>query len=104
VARWPLFAHPCCTESVGALGREAGPLQGLYLHTREYKTQNGRTKPCMPRVGFEPRTAAFEQNTAHAADSAVTMGGKGTYPRAAHATEASDREVTVSAKGTHPPR
>jgi hypothetical protein len=64
------------TQSVGHLGLGISPSQGLYLHTGQHKL-NKRKQTFMPRVGFEPTTAAaFElTKTVHAIDHAATVIG-----------------------------
>jgi hypothetical protein len=53
-----------CT--VGLLGRWINSSQGHCLDTGQYK-QNKRTQTCIPRLGFEPTTPAFERaKTVHA--------------------------------------
>jgi hypothetical protein len=47
----------------------------LPAHTEQHK-QNNRTQTSMPRVGFEPTIAVFEQaKTVHALERAATMIG-----------------------------
>jgi hypothetical protein len=48
------------TQSVGLLGREISPSQGLYLYTEQHK-QNKRTQTSMPRMGFERTIPVFER-------------------------------------------
>jgi hypothetical protein len=57
VGPWPLFSFLIYTQSVGLLGREISPSQGLYLYTERHK-QNKRTQTSM---GFEPTTLVFER-------------------------------------------
>jgi hypothetical protein len=50
------------------------PSQGLYLHTRQYKTEH--TQKSMPQVGFEPATPVLERVKAvHILDRVSTVIG-----------------------------
>jgi hypothetical protein len=49
-------------------------LQGRYLHTERYKTQNKRTQTSVPRVEFEPTISVFERlKMVHALDRAANV-------------------------------
>lgn len=55
-----VFSFSCSyRQSVRIIGQEINQLQGPYLRTGHHKHKLN-TQTSMPRVGFEPTTAAFE--------------------------------------------